>query len=348
MEQIRLGIIGAGPIVEKKHLPALAEVREISVVAVCRRNAEALHQVADRFRVAARYTDYRALLEHEGIDAVLIAAGPPAQSQMVKDAAAAGKHILVEKPLAESSAEAAAMGEAAEAANVHFQVGFNKRFYHGYQLARRTIDHGDLGRLSGIDGRFWFQGGRRDGLLHNGLHFLDLARFFGGPVTSVFTRRCPGAPEGPAGETFAITLGFESGAVGSLLLSSLASWDYPNEHVDIVGSNGNALSVENGRQLRVFRRGEGRPSELYENTLSVHWWSGHEEQGFIPQLRHFARRILDGVSPQDATPAAGVRDGVASLAVLEAVRRSLDNGQPVAIPAAAFELSSAPASAVRA
>jgi len=82
--------------------------------------------------------------------------------------------------------------------------------------------------------------------------------------------------------------------------------------------------------------------------LSVHWWSGHEEQGFIPQLRHFARQIRDGVPPQEASPAAGVRDGIASLAVLEAVRRSLSDGLPVAVPAAAFELSPTPVAALRA
>src|SRR5215475_5495875 len=95
MDQIRLGIIGAGPIVEKKHLPALAEVREISVVAACRRSPDALQLLADRFRIPDRYTDYRALLDDRNIDAVLVAAGPPAQTEIVAAAAAAGKHILV-------------------------------------------------------------------------------------------------------------------------------------------------------------------------------------------------------------------------------------------------------------
>jgi predicted dehydrogenase len=96
------------------------------------------------------------------------------------------------------------------------------------------------------------------------------------------------------------------------------------------------LSVDNGRQVRVFRRGEGRAAEVYENTLSVHWWSGHEEQGFIPQLRAFARRVREGGSPVAADPealAADGRDGIASLAVLEAVRRSLQDRVPVSVPA---------------
>jgi predicted dehydrogenase len=332
MEPIRLGIIGAGPIVEKKHLPALAEVRDFAVVAACRRNADALRQLADRFRIATRYCDYRELLADEGIQAVLIAAGPPTQTQIVVDAAAAGKHILVEKPLAESTADALTMSKAVKHASVVFQVGFNKRFYYGYQQARRVIDQGDLGRVSGIHGRFWYQSGRRDPLLHNGIHFLDLARFLGGPVTSVFARRSRTTENGAGGETLSIALTFGDGAVGSLLLSSLASWDYPNERVDIVGSNGNALSVDNGRELRVYRRGEGRPAEVSENTLSVHWWSGHDEQGFASQLRFFAGRIRDRATDPDAGAAAGTRDGIASLALVEAVRRSSQAGAPVTVP----------------
>jgi predicted dehydrogenase len=332
MDPIRLGIIGAGPIVDKKHLPALAEVRDFSVVAACRRTEAPLRQLSDHFRIPDRYLDYRDLLNDNSIDAVLIAAGPPMQAEIVAAAAKAKKHILVEKPLAESSSEALAMCEAVKHEDVCFQVGFNKRFYAGYRQARRLIDQGELGTVTGIHGRFWYQGGRRDALLHNGIHFLDLVRFFGGPVTSVFARRSANPTGSAPGETVSLSLAFDSGAVGSLMLSSLASWDYPNERVDIVGANGSALSVENGRQLRVFRRGEDRPSELYESTLSVHWWSGHDEQGFASQLRFFARQIRGGLSREDAGMAAGRQDGIASLQVLEAVRQSLNDGGAVAIP----------------
>lgn len=334
MDQIRLGIIGAGPIVEKKHLPALAEVPDIAVLAACRRNTEHLHRVAERFRIPERHTDYRALLDDERIDAVLIAVGPPAQTQIVIDAAAAGKHILVEKPLAESSSEALAMCAAVKAAGVHLQVAFNKRFYAGYRQARRLVDEGALATPSGISARFWFSPGRRDGLLHNGVHFLDLVQFFMGPARNVFARRCMPTAEPASGDTVSVSLGFENGSVGNLLLSSLASWDYPNEHVDIVGSNGSALTVDNGRAVRVFRKGEGRPADFYENTLSVHWWSGHDEQGFIPQLRTFAQRIRDGVGTADGSLAAGAADGLRSLTLLEAVRRSITEGRLVRVAAA--------------
>lgn len=339
MEQLRLGIIGAGPIVEKKHLPALAEVPEIAVVALCRRNAQQLHQLADRFRVARRSTDYRELLDAKDIDAVLIATGPVAQPQIVIEAAAAHKHIFVEKPMAETSTQACRMVEALRAAKVHFQIGFNKRFYYGYRQAKALIQAGELGELSGLHARFWFQPGRRDPMLHNGMHFFDLISFFMGPVSEVFARRYTVPQPDPhvaVPETLSVSLQFATGAVGNLLLSSLASWDYVNEHVDLIGSNHTVLSVENGRQVRVFHKGEDQPTQLYENTLSVHWWSGNEEQGFTHQLRAFAHNLLYGTdrlsrSDDMCSVPAHIEDGIHSLAVFEAVQSSIAQGTSVSI-----------------
>ena len=340
MDQLRLGIIGAGSIVEKKHLPASLEVPEIAVVAVCRRNAEQLHRLADRFRIPGRYTDYRELLDQVDIDAVLAAAGPEVQPAIVLDAAAASKHILAEKPVAETSARAREMRDAIQRAGIHFRIGFNKRFYYGYRLAKRLVQSGELGQPAGIAARFWFQPGRRDAMLHNGIHFFDLMTFFMGPVREVFARSDQLVPEdSPAGNraTVSVSMKVESGAVGNLLLSSAASWDYINEHVDLNGSNQNVLSVENGRQVRLFRRDQPQASQLYENTLSVHWWSGNEEQGFTPQLRAFAQSILSGPEPTPASDdlrplAATAADGVSALALLEAVRRSIALNSSVPVP----------------
>jgi predicted dehydrogenase len=170
------------------------------------------------------------------------------------------------------------MAEAIRAAKVQFHLGFNKRFYYGYRQAKTVIQAGVLGELSGLQARFWFQPGRRDPMLHNGVHFFDLAAFFMGPVSEVFARRYAlpqSTTEVVAPETLVVSMRFASGAVGNLLLSSLASWDYVNEHVDLIGSNQTVLSVENGRQIHVFRNGENQPAQRYENTLSAHWWSGN-------------------------------------------------------------------------
>jgi predicted dehydrogenase len=338
MTPLRLGIVGAGSIVAKKHLLALAEVPEIAVTGLCRRDAAALQVLADRFRIPKRYTDYRDLLEDPGVEAVLIATGPAAQPEIAMAAAVAGKHVFAEKPMAATASQARAMAEAIQRAAVYCQIGFNKRFYHGYRTARLLIRDGELGTPTGIQGRFWFQPGRADPLLHNGLHFLDLVRFLVGPVDEVFARKAePEAIPAGATETWVVSLRFHSGAVGNLLISSLASWDYTNEHVDIMGSNHSVASVENGRVLRLFRRKDGNRAELQENTLSAHWWSGNEEQGFTGQLRIFAQAVLTGrgvVTDHDDLGflAAGPEDGVRALELLEAVRASAAEGRSLALP----------------
>jgi predicted dehydrogenase len=337
MEQLRLGIIGAGSVVEKKHLPALAEIPELAVTALSRRTEAALHQTADRFRIGKRFTDFRHLLDDPDVDAVLIATGPDTQPEIIRAATSARKPMFVEKPLAGTAAEALQLRGLLEAAGVYCQVGFNKRFYYGYRQAKELIAAGELGVPCGFSGRFWFQPGRRDGLLHNGIHFLDLAAFLVGPLQEVTARRATLPADTRGVTTLSITAGAASGAVVSLLLSSSASWDYIGEHVDIVGSNQHALSITNGRELRVFRQNEAQASRLYENSLSVHWWSGHDEQGFIPQLRVFAHRVLHGTdSPVPRQPlldmAADVDAGVRSLVVLEAVKRSIAEQSSIVLP----------------
>ena len=339
MKQLRLGIIGAGAIVEKKHLPALTEVPEIAVVGLCRRDPQKLQQLADRFRIAKRYTDYRDLLDENDIEAVLIATGPESLPKIALDAATAHKHIFAEKPMAETSSLALQMADAIKTAGIHFQIGLNKRFYYGYRQAKKLLQRGELGHLSGINARFWFQPGRRDAMLHNGIHFFDLVPFFMGPVREVFARSAklpPADPQGAAPETLSVSMQFESGALGNLFLSSAGSWDYINEHVDLIGSNHNVLSVENGRQLRLCRRGEDQLTQLYENTLSVHWWSGNEEQGFAIQLRAFAQKILHGMDPvlgsdDLCSMSAQADDGVRSLELLEAVKSSMSQNSNVSI-----------------
>jgi predicted dehydrogenase len=130
--------------------------------------------------------------------------------------------------------------------------------------------------------------------------------------------------------------------VGNLLLSSLASWDYVNEHVDLVGSNHNAVTVENGRVVRIFRREGEKRAQLCENTLSAHWWSGNEEQGFTVQLRAFARAALNGPGAALDTDdlgslAARPEDGIRALELLEAVRESAAKGQSILLPVRGVE-----------
>jgi predicted dehydrogenase len=331
MNRVRLGMIGCGSIVAWRHLPALiGEVPEIEVVALCNRGDERLHRLGDQYRIprSDRYTDYHPLIARQDIDALLIAASPAANYEIGLQAARTGKHLFVEKPMAETATQARALAVAIATAEVKFQVGFNKRFYYAYREAKRLMEEGRIGIPTAISARFWFPPTqrrslppRRQVLVQNGIHFLDLVQFFMGSACEVFAR----AQETEGRVTCAATVAFEEGGVGNILLSSLGSWTYLNERLDIVGSNGAALSAENGRKLMLFV--DSQPALSFERTLSAHWVTGNDEAGFAPQLKAFATSILHG----QATP-SGPQDGIRSLLLAEAIEQSIQMSRPVSIP----------------
>lgn len=129
--RVRVGVIGAGLIAQVMHLYYLRELSdafEISVICdVAPENAAAS---ADRYRVARTCTDWRELLR-EPIDAVFVLTGG-SHAPMAIEAARAGLHVLVEKPMSFSTTEASAMVGAAEAAGVTLMVAYNKRYDPAY------------------------------------------------------------------------------------------------------------------------------------------------------------------------------------------------------------------------
>jgi len=328
-ERIGLAVIGCGSITEFRHLPAIvSQVPEIELKALCNRSEHNLHHLGDRYRVPHedRYTDYRRLLDREDIHAILIAASPAANYEIVPEAARAGKHLFVEKPMAETAEQARMMVESVKRTGVRFQVGFNKRYYYAYRKAMELIREGQIGAPAAVNARFWFAPSRRaiaprkQVVVQNGIHILDLVQFLLGPASEAYARDHVANDRA----TVSGALAFQSGAVGSVLLSSGGSWSYPNERLDVVGSNGCCLSAENGRRLVLFA--DDRPGLYFEETISAHWLTGHEEAGFALQLKAFARSIRTG-EPTEAGP----EDGLRSVMLAEAIEKSLETHQPTAI-----------------
>lgn len=120
------------------------------LAAICGRDAAAVRAAADRHGWAAAETDWRALIERDDVDVVDICTPGDSHAEIALAALAAGKHVLCEKPLANTVAEAEAMAEAAETAYERGQlamVGFNYRRVPATALARRMVAEGRLGTL---------------------------------------------------------------------------------------------------------------------------------------------------------------------------------------------------------
>ncbi len=134
---IKVGVIGCGEIAQWMHLPFLTELPGFRVTAVCDVSPHVTAYVGERFGVAQRFTDYQALIDQADVDAVVVAT--PIHSDPTIAAARAGKHVLVEKPMALNLDEAQAMVDAAEAAGVTLMVGYMKRYDPGYLYGRTLM-----------------------------------------------------------------------------------------------------------------------------------------------------------------------------------------------------------------
>ena len=190
---LKFGLIGLGHHGKNAVAPAFFHPDAQAVlVAVCDANLATL----DGFErpVESKFSDYRAMLDDADIDAVYVAAGMDIHYDIVMDCIAAGKHVIVEKPMADTLEKCRDMVERAEAANLILAVNFETRYSEQNAILRRWIGNGHLGRIEALhfanmwDGhkRFGPIKERRDrlmelaGALDCGIHKLDQARFLVG------------------------------------------------------------------------------------------------------------------------------------------------------------------------
>lgn len=187
MKKLRIGVIGLG--MGRHHIAGYVKHRAAQVVAIADPDAARLEEIGSRFGIAARYTDGRQMIAREGLDIVSVATPNRFHAPLTLAALKAGAHVLCEKPMAMTAAEARAMLDAARRARRRLMINFSYRFSAASQQLRREVDRGVLGdvyfartfwhRSRGIP-RFggWFGQRELSGggpLIDLGVHRLDLA-----------------------------------------------------------------------------------------------------------------------------------------------------------------------------
>jgi predicted dehydrogenase len=206
--------------------------------------------------------DFAAILSDHGIDAVVLATPHSQHAKQIKQAAAAGKHILVEKPITLDHASAVAAAESARKAGVTLAVGYCRRFHPSFVEIRDRLRDGRLGKIVGIVAQHTTstqsfiapENWRADpdeapagAMTAVGLHALDLMIEFGGRVRDV---RCVTGVrgEGPADDTTTILLRFAGGATGTIFCSVATATNFS---FSAYGSLG--LAEVRGASLQTFR-----------------------------------------------------------------------------------------------
>ncbi len=148
-DELNMGVIGCGGI-SRAHLPAQRELENVRTVAVCDIDESAARAAAEEYQVAHVYTDWRALLEDDAVEAVAVLLPHHLHRDAAVAAAEAGKHVLCEKPMAVSLQEADEMIAAAEQAGVVLMIAQILRFRPANMRARELIREGAIGEVRNI------------------------------------------------------------------------------------------------------------------------------------------------------------------------------------------------------
>jgi predicted dehydrogenase len=323
------------------------------LAAIAGRDEVAVSEARARYGYAAAYTDWRQLLADPGVD-LLDNGGPnDVHAEPCIAAAEAGKHVLCEKPLGRTAAEAKTMLEAVTRAGVVHMTSFNYRFVPAIRHAYDLIHDGRLGTIYHFRARYlqdWLadpsapytwrlsRASAGSGVLGDlGSHVVDLARFLVGEPVAVSAALQTFTTERPGGrvdvdDAFACSVEFGSGALGTLEGSRVAMGNKNGLALEVNGSSGSLrFNLERLNELEVCTLGSG---DGFTNLLitgpayplTKYWWpSGHIigwEHTFVHELAHLLEAIVTGtsVAPYGATFEDGYRAAVICEAIATAAR----------------------------
>ena len=181
---IRVGIIGCGGIAGGKHMPSLKKLSNVRMVAFCDIIREKAEKAAKEFGTpdAKVYTDYKELLKDESIEVVHVLTPNREHADISIDALYAGKHVMCEKPMAKTAADALRMCEAAEATGKKLTIGYQSRYTVNAMYAKEYIESGAMGEIYYANSYAL----RRRATPNWGV-FLDEEAQGGGPVIDIAT-----------------------------------------------------------------------------------------------------------------------------------------------------------------
>lgn len=331
---IRFGLIGAGRMGKVFANTLAYSVAEADLVAVADPDAATLDEVAARYGIATRYTDYRELLLQKDIEAVVVASPTGSHAEVITAAAQAGKQIFSEKPLSQDLGACDRALAAVKKANVKLQMGFMRRFDAPYAAAKQKILDGVIGQpvmfkaTSRDPKRTSLEFARREHsggmIMDMGVHDFDLARWLmGSEVIRVSSEgTCLAFPElKEVGDidNAVINLKFATEAVGNIDMSRNAVYGY-DIRTEVLGTDGSLwIGYLQQTPTLVLTRGG-----VTHDT--VPYFMERFGAAYAEEIRAFVRHIVNGTDP-DVTG----EDARAATAIGIAATLSLDEERPVLI-----------------
>ncbi len=321
---LKVGLVGCGGI-GLRHADAYQSHSACDLRAVCDLVPERAEARAEALGAKAYYSEAE-MLANEDLDAVGVIVADNLHFEPVMEALEAGKHVLVEKPLALRIDQAQQMVAKAQEKGVQLAVNYNRRFSQVNLRAKREIEAGRLGDLAYIMLKL-SQGGpygtSKEPYYHLyelQVHAFDLLRYFCGEVEELSCEL--GDVRGTGIWTSAaINLKFTSGAVGTMIGSWDSSFNHPIEYMEVCGTRA-YIAVENGlTELRIH------PHDTEDITV-WHPSPFHEGTRFFDSFRGHIHAFIEALNAGRPVPVTGL-DGLRGLQIIEACIASFEGHQPV-------------------
>lgn len=343
MNRLRVAVVGAGAIAQRNAAEAAAS-GVCTIAGVVDLNVKVARDMAKRLESRV-FESYEQALDSKDVDAVLISTPHHTHRPMVVKAAEARKHVLVEKPMANTVADAEAMIVACRRAGVALTVNYSFRYLPRIQKARELVQAGAVGEVAGIsiiahqfqDAGYWM-GGRSNSpddwrsskakcggghLIMVTTHAIDYMGFITGlRANRVYSEYANAASPGDIEDIYSVSSRWGEKAVGSVVGSSMMrGLEISEQRVwgtkGTLVMSGDTLSMYSARDVDGKRPGQ------------VHQFKKFPTVGWTAEwVKHFVDAVREGREPD-----VSGRDGWENIAFIEGAYRSMEEGRPVTIPA---------------
>jgi predicted dehydrogenase len=347
---LKVGLVGTG-MISWYHMPAYLEHQDaVKLNAVCDIRPEAMQKFAEKAGAKDRYTDFSEMLKNADIDAVDICTIHDQHEAQVLAAAAAGKQIFLEKPMAVNMKQCHNMVDATRKAGVTFMVGHDLRYMTHTYAIKQIIDSGELGqvrmtRSTLIDNSpaaifmqgHWLSDPKRAGggmMISGIIHQVDLLRYYIGDIKTVSAINRSVHNAGGAEEYACVTLEFENGAIGNaMLIASSMRSEIGCQYV-LYGDNGTIYSTQAENRALQFGHGmiasekRGNMGETFNKFAPIEPVRGPlpTDDPFVNEILHFADCCRTGKEPLTSG-----RDNLGTVKVIFGIYEAFKTGKTVEI-----------------
>ncbi len=336
----KLGLIGAGTI-GKRHLQAISEVIQAELVAIVDTDPLA-KSIATKTNVSF-FSSASQMLREIQPDGVIVCTPTEVHLEPALLSLEHNAHVLVEKPIAPSLEEAQQIVESSKRFNRQVLVGHHRRYSEQIQQTKRMMESGVLGELVGVTGIWavrktdayfepeWRKQRTSGPVLINLIHEIDTLRYVCGEIVSLSAKVSKGIRDHPKEETTALLFEFQSGALGTFLLSDVTpspwTWEqatgenpnFPKTSQNVYRFIGSKASLD-FPNLVLWRHAGNEPDWLHEISPEV--IESEIEDAYVEQIRHFCAVIKSKEEPR-INAVDAMKTLKATLAVFEASEKGV-------------------------